>query len=91
MTKGKSVTITVIAGVLLFCILYLSSSYDIHWYNAFIRIFSYYGVAQALIVLYHWLRTPSVEPKHTDPEVASGKSIPSSWINPFKAVEEAKK
>lgn len=91
MTKAKSAIITVVAGVLLFCILYLSSSYDIHWYNAFITIFAYYGIVQSLFMLYNWLRTPSEDPKHRDITVASGKTIPKTWLDPFKAVEEAKK
>lgn len=91
MTKGKSIVITVAAAILLFCILYLSSSYDIHWYNVFITIFAYYGIVSSLFTFYNWLRTPSEEPKHRDITVASGKTIPKTWLDPFKVVEEAKK
>lgn len=92
MTKTKSIIITAIAGALLFCVLYLSDSYDIHWYNAFIKIFAYYGIVQSMVMLYNWLREPSIEPKHQENiEVASGKTIPSAWLNPFKVVKEEQK
>lgn len=90
MTKSKAFIITGIASVLLFCVLYLSSSYDIHWYNTFQSIFATYGYIQAMVILYKWLRVPSYEsdPKHVDLNVASGKTIPDSWLNPFKIVKE---
>ncbi len=91
MTKAKSTIVTVVAGALLAGVLYLTWAHDIHSYRLFITIFAYYGVVEALIVLYKWLRMPSVEPKHQDFEVASGSTIPKSWLNPFKTVEEAKK
>ena len=93
MSKSKSLIITSIAGVLLFCVLYLSSEHDIHWYNTFRTIFAIFGEVNALYLLYRWLREPSYEfdPKHVDVEVASGKTIPDSWINPFKIVKEKRK
>lgn len=92
MTKSKALVITGIASLLLFCVLYLSNCYDIHWYNTFQSIFATYGYIQAMVILYKWLRIPSYEsdPKHVDLNVASGKTIPMSWINPFKVVKENK-
>lgn len=94
MTKLKAGIITTIGGVLLFCVLYLSWSYNIRWYNTFQSIFAFYGYIQALIIFYKWLRDPSYEydPKHMDTVVvASGDTIPNGWLNPFKIVKEKEK
>lgn len=92
MTKFKSGIITVIAGVLLFCVLYLSDCYDYHWYKTLQTIFATYGELMSLVVLYKWLRQPSmdVDPKHLDITVASGETIPKGWLDPFKLVKEKK-
>lgn len=87
MTKIKAGVITTIAAMLLFCVLYLSGSYNIRWYNTFITIFAYYGCVQALVIFYKWLREPSYEPRHAEEVVASGKTIPKGWIDPFKLVK----
>ena len=88
MTKLKSCVITGIVAFALFCALYLSSSYAIRWYNTFKTIFATYGYIQAICIFYKWIREPSVEPRHVECEVASGKTIPNSWINPFSKVKE---
>ncbi len=93
MTKFKSWVITAVAGLLLFCVLYLSNSYDIRCYRTLQAIFAVFGETMALYVFYKWLREPSVEvdPKHVDITVRSGNTIPNGWLNPFKTVKEEKK
>lgn len=88
MSKLKSGIITFIAGVLLFCVLYLSWAYSIRWYNTFQSIFAFYGYVQALIIFYKWLREPTYDYRHLESvDVASGSTIPSSWLNPFKVTK----
>ena len=87
MSKLKSGIITFVGGLLLFCVLYLSWAYNIRWYNTFQAIFAFYGYVQALIIFYKWLRDPVYDPKHMDEVITSGKTIPDSWINPFKVVK----
>lgn len=87
MTKIKAGIITAITGLLLFCVIYLSASYDYRWYKVLMTIFSYYGCVQALVIFYRFLREPSTEPRHAEIVVASGKTIPKGWIDPYKLVK----
>lgn len=86
MTKLKAGIITTITGVLLFCVIYLSASYDYRWYKVLMTVFAYYGCVQALVIFYKFLREPSADPRHAEVVVASGKTIPTSWLDPFKIV-----
>ena len=98
MTRGKSVIITALAAILLFCVLYLSNEYAIRWFKTLEMVLAVYGYIQAVYVFYRWLREPLApeEPKHIfkqedqDMEpVADGNTIPKTWINPFKSAKEA--
>jgi len=92
MSKFKARVVTAVVGLFLFCTIYISSGYAVRWYTTFRNIFAIFGELMALWVFYRWMIEPPAEdPKHVDLPVASGDSIPDSWINPFKVVKEKSK
>jgi len=91
MSKFKARVVTAVVGLFLFCTIYISSGYAVRWYNTFRTIFAVFGEIMALWTFYRWMVEPPAEdPKHVDVTVASGDTIPDSWINPFKAIKENK-
>lgn len=90
MSKLKARIVTGILALFVFTTMYISSGYAVRWYNTFRNIFSIFGEIMALWTFYRWLIEPAADPKHTDITVASGDTIPDSWLNPFKAIKNAK-
>ena len=90
MSKLKARIVTGILALFVFTTMYISSGYAVRWYNTFRNIFSIFGEIMALWTFYRWLIEPAADPKHTDITVASGDTIPDGWINPFKAIKNAK-
>lgn len=90
MSKLKARIVTGILALFVFTTMYISSGYAVRWYNTFRNIFSIFGEVMALWTFYRWLIEPVADPKHTDITVASGDTIPDGWINPFKAIKNAK-
>lgn len=90
MSRLKSGIITLLAGTLLFYVLYLTGNYSIRTFRVFEGILAAFGYVESIYILYRWLREPSPPeiPSGTDGNemdpVRSGDTIPDSWINPFK-------
>ena len=90
MNKLKARIVTGILALFVFTTMYISSGYAVRWYNTFRNIFSIFGEVMALWTFYRWLIEPTEDPKHADITVASGDTIPDGWLNPFKAIKNAK-